>query len=76
MAGGELFNRIKNRANNPYTEREAATYIKMLVEAICHLHSMDIVSFILFNFLLLYILLFLLLNFRHIVCSFQEKIHL
>jgi serine/threonine protein kinase len=43
MEGGELFNRIQNRDANPYTERDAARFIQMLVKAVSHLHAMDIV---------------------------------
>ncbi|CAF1449038.1 unnamed protein product [Rotaria sordida] len=41
MEGGELFTRIVERKVNPYTERDAARYISMLVQAVAHLHSMD-----------------------------------
>ena len=43
MEGGELFNRIQDRQANPYTERDAARFIQMLVQAVSHLHAMDIV---------------------------------
>ncbi|CAF4076511.1 unnamed protein product, partial [Rotaria sordida] len=42
MEGGELFNRIQQRNDNPYTERDAARYILMIVQAVNHLHKMDI----------------------------------
>ncbi|CAF3645520.1 unnamed protein product [Rotaria socialis] len=42
MEGGELFARILQRSERPYTERDAARYIRMIVEAVYHLHSMDI----------------------------------
>ncbi|CAF4028106.1 unnamed protein product [Rotaria sp. Silwood2] len=42
MEGGELFNRIEQRNDNPYTERDAARYIWMIVQAVNHLHKMDI----------------------------------
>ncbi|CAF1457404.1 unnamed protein product [Rotaria magnacalcarata] len=42
MEGGELFNRIQQRSERPYTERDAARYIRMIVEGVYHLHSMDI----------------------------------
>ncbi|CAF4700375.1 unnamed protein product [Rotaria sp. Silwood1] len=42
MEGGELFIRIQQRNNRPYTERDAARYIWMLVQAVYHLHIMDI----------------------------------
>lgn len=45
MDGGELFNRIRDRQDKPYTEREAARLIKMIGKAVSHLHQMDIVSF-------------------------------
>ncbi|CAF3694508.1 unnamed protein product [Rotaria sp. Silwood1] len=41
MEGGELFNRIQQRSDNPYTERDAARYIWMIVQAVNHLHKMD-----------------------------------
>ena len=44
MEGGELFERIKKRKIHPYTERDAARYISMIVKAVAHLHDMDIVS--------------------------------
>ena len=44
MEGGELFNRIEQRKTNQYTERDAARYISMIVQAVAHLHGMDIVS--------------------------------
>ena len=43
MEGGQLYYRIINRKEKPYTERDAARYISMIVEAITHLHKMDIV---------------------------------
>ncbi|CAF3148294.1 unnamed protein product [Rotaria sp. Silwood2] len=43
MEGGELFNRIQQRNDKPYTERDAARYIWMMVQAVYHLHKMDIV---------------------------------
>lgn len=43
MDGGELFNRIRNRNDKPYTEREAARIILMIAKAVAHLHHMDIV---------------------------------
>jgi len=45
MEGGELFNRIEERRENPYTERDAARFISMIVQAVAHLHAMDIVRF-------------------------------
>ncbi|CAF4730612.1 unnamed protein product, partial [Rotaria sp. Silwood2] len=42
MEGGELFNRIEQRNDKPYTERDAARHIWMLVQAVHHLHTMDI----------------------------------
>ncbi|CAF4555132.1 unnamed protein product, partial [Rotaria sp. Silwood2] len=42
MEGGELFSRIEKRGQNPYTERDAARYIWMIVQAVNHLHKMDI----------------------------------
>ena len=44
MEGGELFKRIIQRDRNPYTERDAARFISMLVQAVAHLHGMNIVS--------------------------------
>jgi serine/threonine protein kinase len=43
MEGGELFNRIRQRQDKPYTEREAANIILMIARAVGHLHHMDIV---------------------------------
>ena len=43
MEGGELFNRIRQRQDKPYTEREAANLILMIAKAVAHLHHMDIV---------------------------------
>ncbi len=45
MEGGELFNRIQQRNTNPYTERDAARFISMIVQAVAHLHAMDMVRF-------------------------------
>ncbi|CAF3186282.1 unnamed protein product [Rotaria sp. Silwood2] len=41
MDGGELFNRIRNKHDKPYTEREAANIILMIAKAVAHLHHMD-----------------------------------
>jgi len=41
MDGGELFNRIRDRQDKPYTEREAARIILMIAKAVAHLHHMD-----------------------------------
>ncbi|CAF0761799.1 unnamed protein product [Adineta ricciae] len=41
MEGGELFNRIRQRQDKPYTEREAANVISMIAKAVAHLHHMD-----------------------------------
>lgn len=43
VAGGELYDRIVRRNERPYSERDAARYISMLVEAVAHLHALDIV---------------------------------
>ena len=43
MDGGELFNRIRQRQDKPYTEREAAHLILMIAKAVAHLHHMDMV---------------------------------
>ena len=43
MEGGELFNRIRDRQDRPYTEREVARLILMVTKAVAHLHCMDIV---------------------------------
>lgn len=42
MEGGELFNRIRQRHEKPYTEREAARIILMIAKAVGHLHHMDV----------------------------------
>jgi serine/threonine protein kinase len=44
MEGGELFNRIRQRQDKPYTEREAAHIIYMIAKAVAHLHHMDMVT--------------------------------
>lgn len=44
MEGGELFNRIRQRQDKPYTEREAAQVIMMIAKAVAHLHHMDMVK--------------------------------
>jgi serine/threonine protein kinase len=44
MDGGELFNRIRDRQDKPFTEREAANTILMIAKAVAHLHHMDIVN--------------------------------
>ena len=44
MEGCEPFERIGKRKIHPYTERDAARYISMVVQAVAHLHAMDIVS--------------------------------
>jgi mitogen-activated protein kinase-activated protein kinase 2 len=46
MEGGELFNRIRERQDKPYTEREAASIILMIAKAVAHLHHMDTVRYI------------------------------
>jgi serine/threonine protein kinase len=58
MDGGELFNRIRDRQDKPYTEREAANVILMIAKAVAHLHHMDIVrkDFIFYFFLFLFCL--------------------
>lgn len=43
MDGGELFNRIRDRQDKPFTEREAANVILMIAKAVAHLHHMDMV---------------------------------
>ncbi len=45
MEGGELYDRINERRENPYNERDAARFISMIVQAVAHLHGMDIVRF-------------------------------
>ena len=54
MEGGELFNRIRQRQDKPYTEREAAHLIFMIAKAVAHLHHMDMVgnirNYLLFSF--------------------------
>ncbi|KAK3104002.1 hypothetical protein FSP39_023566 [Pinctada imbricata] len=42
MEGGELFNRIQERADSAFTEREAAKVISDIAKAIHYLHSMNI----------------------------------
>jgi serine/threonine protein kinase len=70
MEGGELFDRIQHRKTNPYTERDAARFISMIVQAVAHLHAMNMVRFskTFFYFSWLFFLFFLSL--RLIVSSF------
>ncbi|XP_033745926.1 MAP kinase-activated protein kinase 2-like [Pecten maximus] len=42
MEGGELFNKIQERADSAFTEREAAAIIRDIAKAIHYLHSMEI----------------------------------
>jgi mitogen-activated protein kinase-activated protein kinase 2 len=42
MEGGELFQRIQDRAENAFTEREAAEVMHDICKAIQYLHAMDI----------------------------------
>lgn len=42
MTGGELFDRIQSRSDNPFTEREAAEIVRMISLALKHLHSMNL----------------------------------
>jgi len=42
MEGGELFQKIQDRAENAFTEREAAEIMHDICKAIAYLHSMDI----------------------------------
>lgn len=42
MEGGELFNRIQERADSAFTEREAASVITDIAKAIHYLHSVNI----------------------------------
>ena len=42
MNGGELFARIQARAENAFTEREAARIMESICSAVAHLHRMDI----------------------------------
>ncbi len=57
MEGGELFNRIRDRQDKPFTEREAANIILMIAKAVAHLHHMDMVKKD-FNFIFLIFVLF------------------
>lgn len=63
MEGGELFNRISSRETNPYTEGDAKRYLLMIVKAVQHLHSINIV----FQYRSLYLHL-VFFFFRLIVC--------
>ncbi len=54
MEGGELYERITKRKTIPYTERDAANYILMIVRAVAHLHAMDMVRLSNLCFLFLY----------------------
>ena len=42
MEGGELFQRIQDRADGAFTEREAAVIMREICEAIQHLHNLNI----------------------------------
>jgi mitogen-activated protein kinase-activated protein kinase 2 len=42
MKGGELFNRIQERAENAFTEREAAGIVRAICQAIEYLHTHEI----------------------------------
>lgn len=42
MEGGELFQRIQERAEGAFTEREAAEVIRNICKAVAHLHRMNI----------------------------------
>jgi serine/threonine protein kinase len=59
MDGGELFNRIRDRQDKPYTEREAANVILMIAKAVAHLHHMDMVKKDRNVFFLLFLFVFL-----------------
>jgi serine/threonine protein kinase len=59
MEGGELFNRIRDRQDKPYTEREAANIILMIAKAVGHLHHMDIVKRIFILYIDFYFIIFL-----------------
>ena len=41
MEGGELFQRIQDRAENAFTEREAAEIMRDICKAILYLHSLN-----------------------------------
>jgi serine/threonine protein kinase len=76
MEGGELFDRIKQRKSKPYTERDAASFISMIVQAVAHLHAMDIVrlSDVYFLFLIAFVVPCMLLLLRLIVSISQITI--
>lgn len=42
MEGGELFQKIQDRAENAFTEREAAEIMHDICKAVAYLHAMDI----------------------------------
>ncbi|CAH3045667.1 unnamed protein product [Pocillopora meandrina] len=42
MTGGELFERIQQKGDSPFTEREAAAIVRQVTIAIAHLHSLNI----------------------------------
>ena len=42
MEGGELFQRIQDRADGAFTEREAASIVREIGIAVQHLHLMNI----------------------------------
>ena len=43
MEGGELFSRIQDRADQAFTEREAAKIVYQITQAIAWLHSINLV---------------------------------
>jgi len=42
MEGGELFQRIQERTDGPFTEREAAEIMRDICQAVAHLHRMNV----------------------------------
>ncbi|KAJ7388851.1 MAP kinase-activated protein kinase 3 [Desmophyllum pertusum] len=42
MTGGELFERIQQRGDSTFTEREAAAVVRQITMATAHLHALNI----------------------------------
>ena len=42
MEGGELFSRIQQHGDHPFTERQAADIVRQIVAAVAHLHHMNL----------------------------------
>jgi serine/threonine protein kinase len=72
MDGGELFNRIRDRQDKPFTEREAANIILMIAKAVAHLHHMDMVNK---NLTFFFVFRFDLFTFYRLIVILNQKIY-